>query len=158
MRKEGFSMAELLAVLTIVAVLTAVAAPRLNGYLARQRVRSALNLLAGDIAHARMTAVRTGRGAVLRFHPDPSCAAVGRTAGHAYTVAERGAGNVRARRSSARAPGGGPVCLRTNGADSLVFNSRGLVVPFANRTVWSVQGTTRDSLTVSAVGRVYRRF
>lgn len=158
MRRGGFTLPELLAVLAIMSVVAGLAAPRMNGFVVRQRVRGALNVLAGDIAYARMAAVRSGRGAVLRFHPDPRCASAGLGAGHAYSVTLRGPGADAPRRSSARAPGGGPVCLRTNNSDSLAFNSRGLLVPFANRTVWSTQGQVRDSLTISVLGRVYRRF
>jgi hypothetical protein len=49
------------------------------------------------------------------------------------------------------------VCYEVN-ADSIAFDSRGLLAPFNNRTVRAVQGDARDSLTVSVVGRIYRRF
>jgi hypothetical protein len=45
-----------------------------------------------------------------------------------------------------------------NSSDTVAFNSRGLLSPFANRTLHAVQGEVRDSLTVSVVGRIYRRF
>ena len=50
-----------------------------------------------------------------------------------------------------------PACLYIGG-DQIAFGSRGLLAPFNNRTVRAVQDDARDSLTVSVVGRVYRRF
>ena len=52
---------------------------------------------------------------------------------------------------------GAPVCLTTNQSAEVVFNSRGLVVGFNNRTMTVRQGNHPPaSLTVSAVGRILR--
>jgi Tfp pilus assembly protein FimT len=125
--------------------------PRLDALVRRERVRAALNHLAGDLEFTRMTAVRSGQGAVLRLVRDPRCPVRG---GAGYHVAYRGTATVL--RRSPRVEGV-PVCYEVN-ADSISYNSRGLLAPFNNRTVRAVRGDARDSLTVSAIGRIYRRF
>ena len=154
MRNEGYTLVEILLALVLVGILATLTAPSLRAYMARHRVQSALNLLVSDIHLTRGLAMRSGEGAVLRFLPSADCPA---GAGHAYTVALRGAGSRVVRRRSARVDGR-KLCLQSNASDSIAFNSRGLPVPFANRTVRAFRGTVRDSLTVSVVGRVYRRF
>ncbi|HEU4454644.1 MAG TPA: prepilin-type N-terminal cleavage/methylation domain-containing protein [Longimicrobium sp.] len=153
-RAGGFTLLEVMIVLVVVGIAAGIAAPKMNAYLARHRVRAALNRLAVDLAYARAVAVRSGSGAVLRFHPEPEC---GARATAAYSITLRGAHPGPPRRSSVRDVGG-RVCLLYNGPDSVAFNSRGLLLPFQNRTVWSTEAGLRDSLTISVMGRVYRRF
>lgn len=150
-RLRGFSLLEVLTTLVVAAIAVSLAVPRLDGVVRRERVRAALDHLAGDLEFTRMAAVRSGQGAVLRFVRDPRCPARG---GAGYRVAWRGTAAVL--RRSPRAEGL-PVCYEVN-ADSIAYNSRGLLAPFNNRTIHAVQGTARDSLTVSVVGRIYRRF
>jgi hypothetical protein len=38
-----------------------------------------------------------------------------------------------------------------------VFNSRGLLAPFNNRTIRVMEGSALDSLTVSVAGRILHR-
>jgi len=150
-RLRGYSLLELMTALVVAGIAVSLAVPGLEVVLRRERVRAAMNHLAGDLEFTRMTAVRSGQGAVLRLVPDPRCP---RRGGAGYRVASRGSDEVL--RAS---PGqeGVPVCYEVN-ADSIAFDSRGLLAPFNNRTVRGVQGTIRDSLTVSVVGRIYRRF
>ncbi|MFL5539424.1 MAG: Tfp pilus assembly protein FimT/FimU [Longimicrobiaceae bacterium] len=150
-RLRGFSLLEVLTTLVVAAIAVSMAVPRLDALLRRERVRAALNHLAGDLEFTRMAAVRSGEGAVLRFVRDPRCPARG---GAGYCVALRGTRAVL--RCSPR-PQGLPACYEVN-ADSIAYNSRGLLAPFNNRTVRVVQGSARDSLTVSVIGRIYRRF
>lgn len=153
-RAGGFTLLEVMVVLVVVGIAVGIVAPKMNAFLARNRARAALNRLAVDLAYARAVAVRSGSGAVLRFHPEPEC---GARATAAYSITLRGAAPGPPRRSSVRDVGG-RVCLLYNGPDSVAFSSRGLLLPFQNRTVWSTEGPARDSLTISVAGRVYRRF
>jgi prepilin-type N-terminal cleavage/methylation domain-containing protein len=153
-RIAGFTLPEVMVVLVIVGIAAGIAVPKMHAYLARNRIRVALNRLAADIAYARAVAVSSGSGSVLRFHPEPEC---GERATVAYSIAPRGASPGPTRRSDLRDVGG-RVCLFFNGPDSVAFNSRGLLLPFQNRTVWSTEAGARDSLTISVMGRVYRRF
>jgi prepilin-type N-terminal cleavage/methylation domain-containing protein len=150
-RVRGFSLLELLTALAVAGLALSFAVPRLDAVLRRERVRAAMNHFAGDLEFARMAGVRSGSGAVLRLVRDPRCP---RRGGAGYRVAVRGSAAVL---RASPAAGGAPVCYEVN-ADSIAFDSRGLLAPFNNRTVRAVQGDARDSLTVSVVGRVYRRF
>lgn len=153
-RAAGVTLLEVMVVLVVVGIATAIVAPKMHAFLARNRVRVALNRFAADMAYARAVAVRSGSGAVLRFEPEPAC---GARASAAYSVTPRGDAPGPPRRSRLR-DAGGRVCLLYNGPDSVAFNSRGLLLPFQNRTVWGTEAGARDSLTISVVGRVYRRF
>ena len=149
---RGYTLLELLTTLALAAIALSMAVPRMEQVLRRERVRAAMYHLAGDLELARMTAVRSGSGAALRFTPDARCPKRG---GAGYCVGVRFTpGCVRA---SPPARDELPVCYEVN-ADSIAFDSRGLLAPFNNRTVRAVLGDARDSLTVSVVGRIYRRF
>jgi prepilin-type N-terminal cleavage/methylation domain-containing protein len=150
-RVRGFSLLELVAALVLAGIALSIAVPRLDALVRRERVRAALNHVAGDLEFTRMAAVRSGNGAVLRLVPDPRCP---RRGGAGYTVSVRGSEDVL--RASPHVEGV-PVCYEVN-ADSISYNSRGLLAPFNNRTVRAVRGDARDSLTVSGLGRIYRRF
>ena len=149
---RGYTLYELMATLMIAGIAMSIAAPRLEGVLRRERVRSAVNRLAGDLEYTRMAAIRNGRGTVLRFVPGPGCP---RPGGTGYRIALKGSPVVLRQWYPAD---GVAVCFVTSNADTLVYNSRGLLAPFNNRTIRGVLGTARDSLTISVVGRIYRRF
>ena len=160
-RNRGFSLTEVLVVLVIVGILAAIAAPSLRAVIRRERVRGALNRVAGDLHYARMLAVRSGQRTVVRFAPAPECAGSGRTpiGSRRWTVEVRGPGVRVARRASLDDAGGRyPFCLEMNGSDTVAFDSRGLLVPFGNRTMRVVDGEVRDSLSISALGRILPRY
>lgn len=158
-RASGFSLVELLVVLVLFSVLAGMAWPRMDAWLSRERVSGALNQFAADVHYTRMLAVRSGRTAVIRFQSTPECPDPPGppTVAGAYLLVVKGETERPARRT-ALAEGGRTLCLESNGADSIAFNSRGLLHGVMNRTVRIRHRDARDSVTVSVVGRVYRRF
>lgn len=154
----GFSLPEILVVLVILGIATAIVAPRLAGLAAVTRTRGAANRLASDLAYTRQLASRTGQRARLVLEPSPDCpASPGWTAGHRYRVLRAGRDSVAATRDLRL--DGAPLCLATNGTGPVAFRSSGVLVGFDNRTLVLQQGRyPPDTLTVSAVGRVRRRY
>lgn len=67
--RGGLTLIELMMVLGVVAVLAALALPSLGAQIARQRLKSAAETLAGDLAEARFEAAR--RGSALHLHYAP---------------------------------------------------------------------------------------
>jgi type IV fimbrial biogenesis protein FimT len=65
----GLTLIELMMALAVVAVLAALALPSLGAQLARQRLKTAAETLAGDLAEARFEAAR--RGIALHLHYTP---------------------------------------------------------------------------------------
>ena len=147
--RAGHTLAELLVALVIVAVAASLAVPSFSGVIARMRVRAALDVVSADLYYARMMGIRSGYGAVVRLERGPCRPG--------YRIVVRGTAErlARVRRVGDVAVG---VCLMSNNSDTIAFNSRGLPVPFTNRTVRAIRGGVRDSLTLSTMGRVYRRF
>ncbi len=158
-RKAGFTLVELLVVVLLVGVLASLAAPSLGGMVARAQTTGALNRLTTDLAYARMLAVRGGRQVQVLFVDEGSCGLprAGRVLADGYRMMVGGPTPrlLRAVRLNGDAAG---VCLESNNDRDIVFNSRGLLVPFENRTVWARRARTADSLTISVLGRVARRF
>jgi type IV fimbrial biogenesis protein FimT len=153
--RGGYTLTELIVTLLIFGILLAIAAPRLDAWLAHVRARGALNRVAVHLAYTRQMAVRTGGRARLEVEPSPDCPAPRNgAAGYRYRIFAGGDSlmlmvNLRL--------DGAPVCLTTNQSGAVVFDSRGLVLGFNNRTMSVRQGSHPPvSLTVSAVGRVLR--
>lgn len=153
--RGGYTLTELVVTLAIFGIMLAIAAPRFEAMLAHVRTRGALNRVAVDLAYARQLAARTGSRARLQVEPAPDCPPprIG-AAGYRYRIiadADSVAYEVNLRLD------GSPMCLTTNQSAEVVFNSRGLVMGFNNRTMSVRQGDHPPiSLTVSAVGRVLR--
>jgi prepilin-type N-terminal cleavage/methylation domain-containing protein len=152
---RGVSLPEVVVVLTLMGVLVSLATPRMARFVRVTRVHGAAMLLRQDLSFARMLAVRSGHGAVVRFYPSPDCAWAGKRGGRAYRVVPRGPA-LPAPDASLRLLGP-RVCFDLNNSDSLVYNSRGLLAPFNNRTIWVADDDVRDSLTLSVTGRIFWR-
>jgi prepilin-type N-terminal cleavage/methylation domain-containing protein len=151
----GFSLAEMVMALAVFGILSVIAIPRFEAMLAHIRVRGALNRVAVDLAYTRQLAARTGARARLRIEPSPDCPSP-RTgaAGHRYRVI---AGPDSVAYVVDLRLDGPSLCLTTNQSREVVFDSRGLLVGFNNRTMTVRQGDRPPvSLTLSAVGRVLR--
>jgi Tfp pilus assembly protein FimT len=146
-------------VVVLVGIVSALAVPAWNRVLADMRRRSATNLVVNDIFYTRMLAVRSGRSAVMRFDGGGRCpmGAGARVVSEGYRVVISGPVEHEVKAVSLRATLG-KVCLQTNNSDSIAFDSRGLLIPFANRTLWLDGGTgVNDTVSISVVGRVLRR-
>lgn len=157
--RRGFTLAELLTAVVIAGIVAAVAVPRMNTMLAVIRVRGAVNRVAADLAFTRQLAVRTGCRARLVLERSPECLARrGQVAGHRYRiVVAAGGGDSVAYRVDLRLDGS-KLCLVSNQSSAVVFNSRGLLAPFNNRTLTVTQGRAPPrTITLSAVGRILRR-
>jgi Tfp pilus assembly protein FimT len=150
---------ELVVVVALIGILASLATAPLGRVLARAQTAAALNQLAVEISYTRMLAVRGGSSVELRFFNEGSCGAPrsGRFSADGYriTVRDPKPRVVRVARLRSSASG---VCLESNNDTNIVFGSRGLLLPFENRTVWSRRHGAVDSLTVSVLGRVRRRF
>lgn len=153
--RRGTSLVEVLTTLAVMGVLVSILAPPMRRLVVVTRVHGAARVVRADLSYARMLAVRTGHGAVVRFVRDPGCAWAGARGGRAYTVESRGP-SLPGRGTTLRMLEG-RVCYAVNNGDSLVFTSRGLLAPFQNRTVWTAEDDVRDSVTISVAGRVFHR-
>ena len=64
---RGFSFLEMMTVIAIIAVVSAIAIPNMFGSRGRARVGGAVDNLKGDLNYARITAVRESAMVVVRF-------------------------------------------------------------------------------------------
>lgn len=157
MRTSGFTLAELLIVAVVVGVLASLAAPKLSEYLALHRRQGTLNRFAGELYRARMDALRRGRSLEIVLENSGQCPAVAHgVVADGWRVRDPLDG--RTLRSTALADGGPGLCLHSSGDASILVTARGLPGPFENRTLWVAHGDRADTLVVSVLGRVLRRF
>lgn len=156
--RAGFTLHELTVVVVVFGIAAAISAPRLDRLAALARTRGAANRLAADLAYTRQLATRTGCSARLVLERSGGCdASAGWTAGHRYRVLRCGRDSVVAVRDLR--VDGAPLCVASNGPAAVVFRSNGVLAGFNNRTIVIRQGTyPADTLTLSAVGRVRRRY
>jgi prepilin-type N-terminal cleavage/methylation domain-containing protein len=156
---RGVTLVELLTVLCLLGIGASLMGPALGKAVAQSRIRSGLNLFASDVAAARMTAMRSGTRVRLEFIESADCPSprdrVRGSGGYRVIRLSTPPAVVRTVRLSDLAPG---LCLESNNDGDMVFNSRGMPVPFENRTVWASSRHLRDSLTISVLGRIRRRY
>lgn len=160
-RARGFTLIEVLTVLALLGILTAMAAPSLVGFVQQSKRRAALDRVATDIAYAKLLAVRTGRRVELRF-TGGGPAGCGLPSGFAsfsgYRLVVRQEPE-RLVRQVDLAGEVGALCLMSNNVlagqvQPLAFTSRGLAAGVSPRRIRAVTGERADSLRISTIGRV----
>ena len=133
-------------VVVLIGILVALAAPNLTGYIRQTKVDRALDELTGDVAYARMLAVRSGRSAHLTIE----------STGTAYVIGVDGSAQDAKRVDLSRDFQGVSLAPAST---VLRFDSRGLRLPGANETtITAQQGSSSASLSVLPTGRAYRAF
>ncbi len=157
-RRAGFTLHEMAVVMAIIGIAVTLAVPRLERFAAIARTRGAANRLAADLAYTRQLASREGCSARLVLEGSADCPApAGWTAGHRYRILRCGPDSVVARRDLRL--DGAPLCVAASGSGPVEFRSSGVLVGFDNRTFSLRQRQhPADTLTLSAVGRVRRRY
>lgn len=140
----GYTLIELLVVLTLAAIVAALAQPAMGGYIGQQKTRRALDQLSGDIAMARIMAVRSGDRTVLEV-TDPSSYRIWVESSPADTV----------RRVSLATDYAGVQLQAPQGR--LEFNARGLLLTGAGSLIASL-GSAVDTVNITSAGRVYRAY
>lgn len=152
-REGGYSLIELLTVLVLIAVLTSMAGPSMQRYVAQNKTRRALDRIALDLSHARLMAVERSQQTWVRIQPNGN-----------YTVdtlATNGVDPVPVKRVTLS---NDIVGLRVveGSATTFQFSSRGMVINYGSETDGGVlrmtAGGARDSLFVSPSGRIYRAY
>lgn len=141
----GYTLVELLTVVTLVGILSAAAVPSLRGSIDQIRVQSLVRRLTGDLHLARMLAVREGRSVdLLLTSSGDGCVS-------AYRIARRGIpADPLVRPVGRESPG---VCLIHNGRPRLTFDPRGMARTGGKRFTVRA-GEASDSVVVSFAGRI----
>ena len=135
--RPAFTLLEATVVLTVMAILLAVVAPRLAAFRDASAVRGAMAELGGQFAFARQTAIARRVTAAVVIDSAAGVVEV-RTGGRGVS------------RRRLRAVYG--IVLGSN-RDSAVYDARGLGFGVTNLTVTVRRGTFVDTLTMSRLGR-----
>lgn len=146
-RDAGFSAIEIVVVLTLVALVAALAQPRMNVHTNRVKVRQALDRVTSDIALARMTAVRSGNRTVLEM-----------TGPSSYRIRVEGANPDTLRVVSFAEEYAGVTLQAPTGDGRLVFNSRGLLLTPGTGLLVAQNAAGADTIRITAAGRIYRAY
>jgi prepilin-type N-terminal cleavage/methylation domain-containing protein len=138
MRRNAFTLVELLLVVVLMGVLMALAVPRFSAMRDGASVRAAMADLGADFSMARQSAI-TRRSSVAVVLDTAS-----------GTVELRSAARMMSRHTLGATYG---IVLGSN-RDSAVYDSRGLGYGVSNLTVTVRRGAIVDTLTMSRMGRV----
>jgi prepilin-type N-terminal cleavage/methylation domain-containing protein len=136
--RSGFSLIELVLVMTILGLITIMGLTQLHRFLDRIATRDAVRAASAVVARARDEAVALHAPVSVRI--DTATASVDLTS-HGARLAHTPLGDIHG------------VALSTT-RDSITFDVRGLGYGAANLTLVARRGSARDTLVVSRLGRV----
>ncbi len=137
-RRRATTLAELVAVLVLTAIVLAVAVPRSRHVVERAAVRGAVSDIVATLSMARQLAASGGGGVAVSV--DAPAATI-RVTRYGDTILTRPLGRLFG------------VTLRAT-RDSLAYDARGLGSGASNLTFVIVRGITIDTVVVSRLGRV----
>lgn len=145
MNRRGFSLMELLIALGLIAVMAALAVPRIGNALQRERVRSARGAVETMHAKARAAAIQRGRRAALVFQSNRLLVLTR----HPVTGALDTVGSVEDLNSRYG------VTITTS-RDTLMFDPRGLGMESSDTKIAVRKGAFTEAMVISSLGRVLR--
>jgi type II secretion system protein H len=146
-RDAGFTAIELVVVLMLMGIVGALAQPSMGAYLARAKTERALDRMTGDLAMARMLAVRSGERVVFEV-----------TGPDSYRLWAESTPDETVRQVSLATDYAGVQLQAPTGDGRLVFNARGLLLTPGTGNLIATQGAAADTLKITAAGRVYRAY
>ncbi len=142
---RGFSLIELIVVIALIAILTAIAVPSYQTFMVRSRLKGAARQVMSDLMNARMMAVSLNQRVKVHIEADGHTYKIWSDADGNGTVADNEGVNI----SKDVHQDYYDVTLTGN---SVIFNPRGAANPFGTVTVTNSAGL-RD-ITVAISGRV----
>jgi prepilin-type N-terminal cleavage/methylation domain-containing protein len=146
-RDAGFSLIELMTVVVLIGIMASMAGPSMQGYVARQKTRGALDRVTADIGFARLHAVERAQRTWVKVSEAGLLTVETVGADGALTTVKR---------TDLAAEFGG---LTIPNAAELEFTSRGLLSNLTGEaTIYVAAGGVEDHLLVSMSGRVYRAY
>ena len=147
MGRKGFSMIEMVVVITLVGLIASIGFPRLRDGLEKQNVRSAKALIATLAATARGAAIQRGCSATLNLTVDSvwvTACGVNPPAASVQVGTKKLVGDEFS------------VTLDATAA-SVVYDPRGISTQFQATTVRVIGPNYRDSVMINEVGRVKKQ-
>lgn len=144
----GTTLPEILIVLVILSIVSALGIPRLQRTVQSMRTRTALNQVTGEIYRARMVAVESGRPAYLVLRSMDGCITRLQVKSDLDSMDDT---IINSDLDVA------DLCLRHSGDSILVFNGRGMLRPPA-RSIFAADLNTPDTVLLSIAGRVRRSY
>jgi prepilin-type N-terminal cleavage/methylation domain-containing protein len=142
----GVTLIEVMIVVAIIGLLSAMAFPRFTNWASALRAKGAANQTAADISYTRMAAVREGRTAALTVNGNTYTITVENTDGTTFKT-------LRTVRIQDSYPG---TTIGTTGGTRIAFDSRGMRKDGSSSTVTLTRDGRSQRLQVSIIGRVIR--
>jgi len=147
MRRNGFSMVEVLFVLILVGLIATIGFPRLQRGLEKQNVRSSKAMIATLAATARGTAIQRGCSATLNITGDSiwvTACGVNPPAALVQVGTKKLVGSTYSVQLSSSSP-------------SIVYDPRGISTVFQPTTIRVIGPNYQDSVVINELGRVKRQ-